>query len=103
MTGHASMPNGEDFERMTNYLLSVVKDAIAQPAADKHSSCGIGDECSNLIDRNRQASLPCPAQEEPCGNKNACRVGQSIPANTNIPREMHDPRIEVIDPVVFLC
>ncbi len=37
MTGHTAMPYSEGLQRMTKDLLSVVKDAIAQPAADEHS------------------------------------------------------------------
>src|SRR5437763_1064273 len=97
MAGHATFPNAENRQRLTQHL-GLVEKNVAEPAADDDTKeRGSGDEIADSRRRQIGESAQCKFSINEITAKERENVGQTVPPRSDTVVNAKDQRIEIVN------
>jgi len=96
---HATLPHPEQHERPVEDGVEIVKEEIAEASADKNADDQCDDEVRHEVGRQRGAPGAMVPHHQPAAHNESQHIGQSVPANANVPPETDGKRTQIVDPI----
>src|SRR4029079_14383250 len=90
--GHAAVPQLHDFDRVLEILTEIVKQDVADAAAEDDPERGVEDEVVGMAASEQRARLLEELQQIPIADEDARDIGEAVPAEVERPEMQRDAR-----------